>query len=135
MHIEVGGISAKCLVCGSNDFESLRPKPDEPSDKLACTGCCTEFFYDDLLQWVEPRSLAAKRRTFRGRGRSDCHSVLKRTFIPLRPLLIDVPAVDCLHLYPGCRPSSRIGAVRFLADDALQAMRSVRSRLAPGYMV
>jgi hypothetical protein len=50
MHIEIGGISAKCLVCGSNDFESLRPRPDEPSDKLACTGCCTEVFYDDLLQ-------------------------------------------------------------------------------------
>jgi len=59
MHIEVGGISAKCFVCGNNDFESLRPRPDEPSDKLACIGCCTEFFYDDLLSHVGRTAIAS----------------------------------------------------------------------------
>ena len=59
MHIEVGGQSAKCFVCGCNNFESLRPRPDEPSDKLACTGCCTEFFYEDLLAQIGRMAIAS----------------------------------------------------------------------------
>jgi hypothetical protein len=52
MHIDVGGVSAKCFVCGSNDFESLRARPGEPSDKLTCTDCCAEVSYDDLLSQI-----------------------------------------------------------------------------------
>ena len=49
MHIDIDGMPAKCFVCGNNNFEALRPRAGEPSDKLACTDCCAEVFYDDLL--------------------------------------------------------------------------------------
>ena len=60
MQINVAGMPAECLCCGNSEFAPLRPRPDEHSDKLACEGCGTEVFFDDLLSQVV-RATMAKR--------------------------------------------------------------------------
>jgi hypothetical protein len=61
MQLDIGGIVAKCFLCGSKEFESLRPSAHNRSDRLACVRCCTEVVYDDLLSQIG-RAAIAKRR-------------------------------------------------------------------------
>lgn len=61
MRVDAGGISAKCFVCSSNDFEPLRPRAGEPSDKLACIGCGAKVFYDDLLSQIGRTAIARRK--------------------------------------------------------------------------
>jgi hypothetical protein len=63
MRFDIGGISAKCFLCGSNDFESLRSRAGEPSGKLTCTDCCAEVLYDDLLSQICRTAIARLKAT------------------------------------------------------------------------
>jgi hypothetical protein len=60
MQINFGGICAVCYSCGAEDFAVLRPRPDDAMDKLACTTCSTEVFFDDLRAMIGRTALARR---------------------------------------------------------------------------
>jgi hypothetical protein len=72
MQLDMGGIVAKCFLCGSKEFASLRPNAADRSDRLACVRCCSEVVYEDLLSQVA--------RTAIGR-RSAAHTQTRRSLI------------------------------------------------------
>jgi hypothetical protein len=60
MRFDIDGILAKCFSCGGSEFAPLRASPGRPVDTLACTHCCSEIMYDDLLSQIARTAITAR---------------------------------------------------------------------------
>lgn len=60
MRFDIGGIVAKCFSCGNDEFAALQPDSARGADRLACTCCCTEVVYDDLLSQIGRAALSRR---------------------------------------------------------------------------
>lgn len=78
-----------------------REQVSRPTSSLAPVAALKFSTMTCYRRSVEPRSLGVKRPLFRGNGQLDRHSDLRRTFVPLRTLFINVPTTGCLDLHPG----------------------------------
>ena len=56
MRVSIGGIFAKCLAGGCNDFAPSRPL--QRSDLLACARCCNHIVYEELLAQIGREAVA-----------------------------------------------------------------------------
>lgn len=48
MRLSIGGIFARCLACGGNDFEPVIRLTSETRDVFVCADCHTRARYTDL---------------------------------------------------------------------------------------
>jgi hypothetical protein len=60
VQFNIAGILAKCLSCGSHEFAPLGRHPAERADRLACTDCCTEVTFDDVLAQIGRTAITSR---------------------------------------------------------------------------